>query len=398
MSGVSVTSKVLIVNAGSSSLKFKLFEMPKETVLADGQVERINMPGSIIKIKYGDGKTFKRVEDNVDYERSAAVMLNNLRDLGVIDHLHDIDAVGNRVVAGSNVFDKVAKIDDKALNWIDELSEIAPIHNPVESEYIKIIRRILPETDQYAVFDSAFFKDVPEVNAIYGIPYELTKKFTIRRYGEHGINHGYITQKAQELLGYKTAKLVTLHLGSGASVAAERDGKCVDTSMGFTPMNGLTMGTRSGDVDPALVPFFMKRMGASAEEVIEMFNDRSGLLGISGVSSDMRDLENSDDDRAKLALDIFVNRTVKYAASYITELGGVDAIVFSGGIGEHDKWVREQVCRKLEIFGIKLDGMLNEKQVPGDLSTKDSAARILLIPADEELAMVRDVANKINAN
>ena len=391
-------SKVLCVNAGSSSLKFKLFEMPKETVLADGQVERINLPGSIIKIKYGDGETFKQVEDNVDYERSAAIMLNNLKDLGVIDHLHDIDAVGNRVVAGSTVFDKVAKIDDKALNWINELSEIAPIHNPVEAEYIQIIRRILPETDQYAIFDSAFFKDVPEVNAIYGIPYELTKKFTIRRYGEHGINHGYITQRAQELLGYKTAKLVTLHLGSGASVAAEKDGKCVDTSMGFTPMNGLTMGTRSGDVDPALVPFFMKRMGASAEEVIEMFNDRSGLLGISGVSSDMRDLESSDDDRAKLALDIFVNRTVKYAASYITELGGVDAIVFSGGIGEHDKWVREQVCKKLEIFGIKLDDTLNEKQAPGDLSTKDSTARILLIPADEELAMVRDVADEMNAD
>ncbi len=391
-------SKVLIVNAGSSSLKFKLFDMPKEEVLADGQVERINLPGSIVKIKYGDGQTFKQVEDNVDYERSAAIMLNNLKDLGVIAHLHNIDAVGNRVVAGSTVFDKVAKIDDKALNWINELGEIAPIHNPVEAEYIKIIRRILPDTDQYAVFDSAFFKDVPEVNAIYGIPYELTQKFTIRRYGEHGINHGYITQQAQEMLGYKSAKLVTLHLGSGASIAAEKDGKCYDTSMGFTPMNGLTMGTRSGDVDPALVPFFMKRMGATADEVVEMFNDRSGLLGVSGVSSDMRDLESSDDERAKLALDMFVNRTVKYAASYITELGGVDAIVFSGGIGEHDKWVREQVCQKLGIFGIKLDDELNEKQEPGDLSTKDSSARILLIPANEELAMVRDVAAEVEQN
>lgn len=389
-------SKVLIVNAGSSSLKFKLFDMPKETVLADGQVERLNMPGSLFKIKYGDGKVYKSEEDKIDYERSAAIMLNNLKDLGVIDHLRDIDAIGNRVVAGSDIFDKVAKIDDDTLSQIVELGDIAPIHNPVEAEYIEIIRRILPDTDQYAVFDSAFFKDVPEVNSIYGIPYELTKKFTIRRYGEHGINHGFITQQADEILGNDKAKLVTLHLGSGASVAAERNGKCFDTSMGFTPMNGLVMGTRSGDVDPALVPFFMKKMGASADEVIDMFNKRSGLLGVSGVSSDMRDLEDSDKDRAKLALDMFVNRTVKFAASYITELGGVDAIVFSGGIGEHDKWVREQVCKKLEIFGIKLDGQLNEEQKPGDLGAKDSSARILLIPANEELAMVRDVTAKID--
>ncbi len=385
-------SKVLIVNAGSSSLKFKLFEMPQEKVLADGEVERLNMPGSKVKIKYGNGEVYKAEEDKIDYERSAGIMLNNLKDLGVIDHLWDIDAIGNRVVAGSDIFDKVVKIDDDSLSQIVELGDIAPIHNSVEAEYIEIIRRILPDTDQYAIFDSAFFKDVPEVNSIYGIPYELTKKFTIRRYGEHGINHGFITQEAEKALGNDHAKLVTLHLGSGASVAAEKDGKCYDTSMGFTPMNGLVMGTRSGDVDPALVPFFMKKMGASAEEVIDMFNKRSGLLGVSGVSSDMRDLEDSDDDRAKLALDMFVNRTVKYAASYITELGGVDAIVFSGGIGEHDKWVREQVVKKLEIFGIKLDGDLNEQQKPGDLGTKDSSARILLIPANEELAMVRDVA------
>lgn len=385
-------SKVLIVNAGSSSLKFKLFEMPKEKVLADGEVERLNMPGSKVKIKYGDGKVYKAEEDKIDYERSAGIMLNSLKGLGVIDHFRDIDAIGNRVVAGSDIFDKVVRIDDDSLSQIVELGDIAPIHNPVEAEYIEIIRRILPETDQYAIFDSAFFKDVPEVNSIYGIPYELTKKFTIRRYGEHGINHGFITQEAEKALGNDHAKLVTLHLGSGASVAAEKDGKCYDTSMGFTPMNGLVMGTRSGDVDPALVPFFMKKMGASADEVIDMFNKRSGLLGVSGVSSDMRDLEDSDDDRAHLALDMFVNRTVKFAASYITELGGVDAIVFSGGIGEHDKWVREQVVKKLEIFGIKLDGDLNEQQKPGDLGTKDSSARILLIPANEELAMVRDVA------
>lgn len=389
-------SKVLIVNAGSSSLKFKLFEMPQEEVLADGEVERLNMPGSKVKIKYGDGQVYKAEEDKIDYERSAGIMLNNLKDLGVIDRLRDIDAIGDRVVAGSDIFNKVVKIDDDSLSQIVELGDIAPIHNPVEAEYIEIIRRILPDTDQYAIFDSAFFKDVPEVNSIYGIPYELTKKFTIRRYGEHGINHGFITQQAEEILGNDKAKLVTLHLGSGASVAAEKDGKCYDTSMGFTPMNGLVMGTRSGDVDPALVPFFMKKMGASADEVIDMFNKRSGLLGVSGVSSDMRDLEDSDDDRAKLALDMFVNRTVKFAASYITELGGVDAIVFSGGIGEHDKWVREQVCEKLGIFGIKLDGQLNEAQKPGDLGTKDSSARILLIPANEELAMVRDVANTIS--
>ncbi len=205
-------SKVLIVNAGSSSLKFKLFEMPQEEVLADGEVERLNMPGSKVKIKYGDGQVYKAEEDKIDYERSAGIMLNNLKDLGVIDRLRDIDAIGNRVVAGSDIFNKVVKIDDDSLSQIVELGDIAPIHNPVEAEYIEIIRRILPDTDQYAIFDSAFFKDVPEVNSIYGIPYELTKKFTIRRYGEHGINHGFITQQAEEILGNDKAKLVTLHL------------------------------------------------------------------------------------------------------------------------------------------------------------------------------------------
>jgi len=229
------------------------------------------------------------------------------------------------------------------------------------------------------------------MNGQYGIPHELTEKFGIQRYGEHGINHTYITQQAMKMLGTDKADLVTLHLGSGASVAAERDGKCYDTSMGYTPMNGLLMGTRAGDVDPALVPYLMKRMGASADEVIEMFNERSGMLGVSGISSDMRDLEESSEPRAKLALDMFLNRVIKYASSYITELDGVDAIVFSGGIGEHDEWVRSEVCKKLRWFGVELDEEKNKAQQPGDLSAVESKVKVFLIPADEEIAMVRDV-------
>ncbi|WP_283680446.1 acetate/propionate family kinase [Lentilactobacillus sp. Marseille-Q4993] len=383
--------KILIVNAGSSSLKFKLFEMPAEKVLAAGEIERLNMPKSAVKIKYGDGQVYKDTEDNIGYERSAGIMLNRLKDLGVINHLSDINAVGHRVVAGATDFDKVTKITQKSLDRIVELGEIAPIHNPSEAEYINIVASILPEVDQFAVFDSAFFHDVPEMNAIYGIPHELTKTFGIRRYGEHGINHTYITQEALKMLGTDKAKTVTLHLGSGASVAAEVDGKCYDTSMGFTPMNGLIMGTRSGDVDPALVPYLMKRTGADADEIIEMFNKRSGMLGISEISSDMRDLEESDDPQAKLALDMFMNRVIKVAASYIAELDGVDAIVFSGGIGEHDEWVRSEICKKLNWFGVELDEEKNKAQQPGEMNTANSKVKVYLIPADEEIAMVRDV-------
>lgn len=383
--------KILIVNAGSSSLKFKLFEMPNEDVLASGEIERLNMPGSKVKIKYGDGEVYKEEQDKIDYEQSAGIMLNRLKDLNVIEHLGDIKAVAHRVVAGANVFDKVTEINDQTLKQIVDLGEIAPIHNPSEAKYIDIVASILPDVKQYAVFDSAFFHDVPEMNGQYGIPHELTEKFGIQRYGEHGINHTYITQEAMKMLGTDKADLVTLHLGSGSSIAAERDGKCYDTSMGYTPMNGLLMGTRAGDVDPALVPFLMKRMGASADEIIEMFNERSGMLGVSGISSDMRDLEESDDSRAKLALDMFLTRVIKYAASYITELDGVDAIVFSGGIGEHDEWVRSEVCKKLRWFGIKLDEEKNHAQQPGDMSAPDSKAKVFLIPADEEIAMVRDV-------
>ncbi|WP_268913448.1 acetate/propionate family kinase [Lentilactobacillus sp. SPB1-3] len=383
--------KILIVNAGSSSLKFKLFEMPNEDVLAAGEIERLNMPGSKVKIKYGDNQVFKDQQDNISYDKSAGIMLNRLKDLHVIDHLGDIKVVAHRVVAGANDFDKVTKITPETLSRIVELGEIAPIHNPSEAKYIDIVTSILPDATQYAVFDSAFFHDVPAMNGQYGIPHELTKKFGIQRYGEHGINHTYTTQQAMKMLGTDKADLVTLHLGSGASVAAERDGKCYDTSMGYTPMNGLLMGTRAGDVDPALVPYLMKRMGASADEVIEMFNERSGMLGVSGISSDMRDLEESSDPQAKLALDMFLNRVIKYASSYITELDGVDAIVFSGGIGEHDEWVRSEVCKKLRWFGVELDEEKNKAQQFGDLSAVGSKVKVFLIPADEEIAMVRDV-------
>lgn len=384
-------SKILIVNAGSSSLKFKLFEMPAETVLADGEIERINLPGSIIKIKYGDHQEFKETQDNITYQSSAHLMLTELKNIGIIQHLSDIDAIGNRIVAGDHIFSKTTKIDQSIVEKIESLGEIAPIHNPIEAKYIRIIHTILPQVAQYAIFDSVFFRDIPEINAIYSIPYDLTKKYHIQRYGEHGISHGYLTQQASEILKSDQLKLVTLHLGSGASIAAEINGKCFDTSMGFTPMNGVTMGTRSGNVDPSLVPYFMKRLNLSAEGVIKMFNEQSGLLGISGKSSDMRDLESTDDRQAKLALDIFVNRVVKYTAGYIAELNGADAIVFSGGIGEHDEWVRQEVCDRLAYLGVEIDTDLNHQQQPGHLETANSKIKILLIPTNEELAMVRSV-------
>ena len=389
--------KTLVINAGSSSLKWQLFEMPAETVLASGLVERISMPGSIFTIKYGDHQKYQTTVDNLGQEQAAQMVFDELQCLEIIQDLDEITAVAHRVVAGGQVFKSAVEVTPEVLKQIKALSNFAPLHNPMEAKGIETMAKTLPNVKQYAVFDSQFFTDLPEKNAIYSLPYEITQKYQIRRYGEHGISHGYLTGRASELLkkDKNQLDLVTMHLGSGASLAAVKNGKAFDTSMGFTPLTGVTMGTRAGDLDPALVPYLMQELKVTdPNEIMMLLNQKSGLLGVSGISPDMREIKAQEktNPQARLAIEIFINRIVKYAGSYLTELHGADALVFAGGIGEHNSELRQQIIDELSIFNIKLDPELNEAGNEGLISSPDSSIKVLLIPTDEELAMVRQVA------
>ncbi|WP_057876688.1 acetate/propionate family kinase [Liquorilactobacillus aquaticus] len=385
--------KILLVNAGSSSVKWKLFEPSNEEMIAKGLVERINMPGSIFEVKYGS-KTYSKTIDSLSYEHAATMIFEKLMDLKIIAQLTEIDGIGHRVVAGGQVFKHAVKMTKDKLERLKGLSDFAPLHNPMEIEYIEIMQKVLPMISQYAVFDSQFFTSLPEMNAIYSIPYEYTKKFGIRRYGEHGISHDYISKRAAALLEMplSSLKMITLHLGSGASVAAEKDGKAFDTSMGFTPLTGLTMGTRAGDTDPSIIPYLMKKLDLTVEQTLEMLNSESGLLGLSGISPDMRDYaDHKDDPRVELTVDIFINRIVKYVGSYFAELGGLDVLVFAGGIGENNPKLRSEIIGKLAALGLKIDAQLNEAGEEGIISSVDSKTKIMLVPTNEELSMVRQI-------
>ncbi|OQQ82937.1 acetate/propionate family kinase [Ligilactobacillus salivarius] len=385
-------SKILLMNAGSSSVKWKLFELENEEVVAKGEVERIALPNSNFEIKYGK-EVYQENIDNLQYEAAAKLIIDKIIELKIAT-LEEIKAVGHRIVAGGEEFTQATEMTSDNIAKLEELEDFAPLHNPMEVKYIKLMQNVMPNTPQYAVFDSKFFLDIPEYNAIYSLPYSITKEYKIRRYGEHGISHTYLTKEAAKMLNKPVdkLKLVTLHLGSGSSLAAIKDGKAYDTSMGFTPLTGVTMGTRAGDLDPALVPYLMKKLNLNAEEVVELFNEKSGLLGVSELSSDMRDLSaNADKPQVKLAMDIFVNRIVKYAGSFFTELNGVDAIVFAGGIGENNPWLREEIVKKLEVLGVKIDSNLNQSVKEGIISPKDAKIKTLLIPTNEELEMVRQI-------
>lgn len=388
-------TKILLINAGSSSLKWQLVKMPAEHVIASGQVERLNLPGTIVKVEVG-GKKTKEVVETLDEITAIDRVLKRLITVGGVETLDEVEAVGHRVVAGGTVFKGPVKLIPSRINQLKELSELAPLHNPLEVKCIELLAQRLSGVPQYAVFDSAYFHGLPEKTAIYGIPYEWTKKYQIRRYGEHGISHQYLAQQAAEMLNrpLNELNLITMHLGSGASITAVKDGQPYDTSMGLTPVTGVMMGTRSGDVDPTLVPYLMKRLELETPEVvIQELNASSGLLGVSGVSSDMRDLHEAakENQRAELALDMFVNQVVKLVGGYYTEIGGADALVFAGGIGEKDPEIRQAIIEGLRVLGIKIDTVRNEAGQTGSLEAQDSRAKILLIPTNEELAMARGV-------
>ncbi|WP_367329138.1 acetate/propionate family kinase [Limosilactobacillus sp.] len=390
-------SKTIAVNAGSSTLKFKLFDMPSEDVVAEGTIERIGEKMGHAKIKYGDGQKHEEEKPFEDHGAAVNYLLDQLIDLGIVKSYDEITAVGHRVVAGGEFFKDSAVIDDDVIKKIDELSEYAPLHDPAELVGIKAFRKVLPNAFAVAVFDTSFHVNMPKMNALYSVPYEWYEKYGARKYGAHGTSHRYVAGRAAAMLGkpLEDLKLITMHIGAGASITAVKGGKSFDTSMGFSPLAGITMATRSGDVDPSLVAFVQEKLGTTSQEMIDTLNHKSGLLGISQLSPDMRDILAAADkgnDQAQLALDMYVNRIVRYVGAYIAEMGGVDAIVFTAGVGENSVPVRKMVTDKLAYFGIKIDQEKNQCHgVERDLSTPDAKIKTLLIPTNEELMIVRDI-------
>lgn len=389
-------SKIIAINAGSSSLKFQLFEMPSEQVITKGLIERIGLNDSIFNIT-ANGEKIKEITDIPNHEVAVEMLLGKLTDLGIIQSLDEIEGIGHRVVHGGETFSDSALITDEVLAEIEGLSELAPLHNPANVTGIKAFQQVLPNVPAVAVFDTAFHQTMPESSFLYSLPYEYYEKYGIRKYGFHGTSHKYVSERAAEMLGrpIEQLRLISCHLGNGASIAAIEGGKSIDTSMGFTPLAGVTMGTRSGNIDPALIPFIMEKTGKTAEEVLEVLNKKSGLLGVSGFSSDLRDIvvqANQGNERAQLALDVFANRIHKYIGSYASRMCGVDAIIFTAGIGENSDVIRERVLKGLEFMGVYWDPALNK--VSGEetfINYPHSPVKVMIIPTNEEVMIARDV-------
>ena len=389
-------SKIRAINAGSSSFKFQLFEMPAEKEIAKGLVERIGLDNGIFSITVdGEKKTVN--QDFKNHEEAVNLMLDKLVENGVIRSINDIDASGHRVVHGGEVFDRSVLIDDEVVKKIQELSELAPLHNPANLMGINAFREQLPDVPHVAVFDTSFHQTMPESSYLYSLPYNYYEDYGIRKYGFHGTSHKYVTQRASELMNrpLEELRIISCHLGNGASIAAVKGGESIDTSMGFTPLAGVTMGTRSGNIDPALIPYIMEKTGKSAVEVLNVLNKESGLLGVSGFSSDLRDIEEeaqNGNERAELALEVFGERIHKYMGSYATRMGGLDAIIFTAGVGENSDIVRAKVLEGLEFMGVYFDPTSND--VRGQekfINHPYSPVKIIIIPTDEEVMIARDV-------
>ena len=396
--------KVLVINCGSSSLKYQVLDMTNEVLLAKGLVERIGMEGSVItheKIGMDKFKLVTPMEDHTDAIAQVLMAVQD-KDHGVVASMDEIGAVGHRVVhAGEKYADSVL-ITEEVIKALEECVELAPLHNPPNLLGIAACKELMPNTPMVGVFDTAFHQTMPAESYIYALPYEYYTKYGVRRYGFHGTSHKYVSQRAADILNVNIndLKIITCHLGNGASVSAIKGGKCIDTSMGFTPLEGLVMGTRSGDIDPAIVNFIAKKEGLSQAEMDNVMNKKSGVLGISGVSSDFRDIEAAVEDgneRADLALRVFAHKVRFYIGAYIAEMNGVDAIVFTAGVGENDATMREIICHELGNLGIKLDPVTNKVRGKETIiSTDDARVKLLLIPTNEELMIARDTLNIVS--
>ena len=393
--------KVLVINCGSSSLKYQVLDMTNESLLCKGLVERIGMEGSVItheKIGMDKVKNVVPMNDHKDAIAQVLAAVQNA-EYGVVKSMDEIGAVGHRVVHAGEKFACSVKITDEVVKALEECVQLAPLHNPPNLLGIEACKQLMPETPMVGVFDTAFHQTMPPESYIYAIPYEYYQKHGIRRYGFHGTSHKYVAERAAHMLNVSLddLKLITCHLGNGASVSAIKRGKCIDTSMGFTPLEGLVMGTRSGDIDPAIVTFIREKENLPQGVANEILNKKSGVLGISGVSSDFRDIEEAvaeGNERAALALKVFAHKVRFYIGAYIAEMNGVDAIIFTAGVGENDVTMREIICHNLGNLGIKLDPVKNKVRGKETIiSTEDSKVKLLLIPTNEELMIARDTYN-----
>uniref|UniRef100_UPI003FF12501 acetate kinase n=1 Tax=Phocaeicola sp. TaxID=2773926 RepID=UPI003FF12501 len=391
--------KILVLNCGSSSIKYKLFDMTTKEILAQGGIEKIGLKGSFLKLTLPNGEKVILNKDIPEHTVGVEFIFQTLtsEQYGALKSLKELDAVGHRIVHGGERFSESVVLNKEALDAITACNDLAPLHNPANLKGVAAVSALLPGLPQVGVFDTAFHQTMPDYAYMYAIPYELYEKYGIRRYGFHGTSHRYVSKRVCEFLGIQPegTRIITCHVGNGGSVSAIKDGKCIDTSMGLTPLEGLMMGTRSGDIDAGAVTFIMEKEGLNATGVSNLLNKKSGLLGVSGVSSDMREIQAAVDagnEKANLAQTMYYYRIKKYIGTYAAALGGVDVIVFTGGVGENKDDSRERACEGLEFMGVKLDKELN-KTIHGEeavISTPDSKVKVVVIPTDEELMIATD--------
>ena len=393
--------KILVLNCGSSSIKYALYNMDDQSVMTSGGAERVGMDGAFVKVKLANGEKKQIMHDIPEHTEGVKFIFSLLTDpeIGVIKSLDEIDAVGHRMVHGGEKFNKSVVLNDEVLKAFEAVSDLAPLHNPANLKGVRAVSELMPGLPQVGVFDTAFHQTMPKKAFMYAIPYELYKEYGVRRYGFHGTSHRYVSQRVCDFLGVSPIgkRIITCHIGNGGSISAVVDGKCVDTTMGLTPLEGVMMGTRSGDIDGGAITFLEKKLNLDADGMSNLLNKKSGVLGITGESSDMRDVENAanaGDERAQLALDMYFYRIKKYIGAYAAAMGGVDIIVFTAGVGENQIGMREAVCNGLEFLGVKFDAKKNN--VRGEeavISADDSKVIVTVIPTDEELMIATDTMN-----
>ncbi|MDD4062804.1 MAG: acetate kinase [Bacilli bacterium] len=388
--------KILAVNAGSSSLKFQLLLMPLEKVITEGLIEKIGSEQAIYTIKY-EGEKHKEILPVCDHAKAVSILLEDIIKRNIVSSLEEIKGIGHRIVQGGWYFQDSALIDEDVLNKIEELSTLAPLHNPAHIVGIKAFQAVLPNTKAVAVFDTSFHQTMKQDTFMYATPYEWYTKHKIRKYGAHGTSHKYVSMLCAEVMGKKSEdlKIITCHLGNGASIAAVKGGVCIDTSMGLTPLEGIPMGTRSGNIDPAVIEFISEKENLGIQEILSILNHKSGYLGVSGVSNDSREIEDgalAGNERCNLALEIQFKRIADYIGSYYVSMSGLDALVFTAGIGENSSYAREKICERLSVLGVELDEEANKSRGEVKLISKpESKVKVYIIPTNEELMIARDV-------
>lgn len=391
--------KILVLNCGSSSIKYALYDMDTKEVMTSGGAERVGLDGAFVKVKLANGEKKQIMHDIPEHTEGVKFIFSLLTDpeIGVIKDLKEIDAVGHRMVHGGEKFNKSVLLTDEVLKVFEECSDLAPLHNPANLKGVKAVSELMPGLPQVGVFDTAFHQTMPDYAYMYAVPYELYEKYAIRRYGFHGTSHRYVAKRVCDFLGVnpEDKKIITCHIGNGASIAAVDGGKCVDTSMGLTPLEGVMMGTRSGDIDGGAVAFLQKKLGLDADGISDLLNKKSGVLGITELSSDMREVEaacEKGEPKAVLAMKMYNYRIKKYIGAYAAAMGGVDIIVFTAGVGENQWSTRQESCEGLEFLGVKIDKELNKglRGVEKIISTEDSKVTVCIIPTDEELMIATD--------